>query len=329
MSATLPIRPGYPNLAALEATFNEGMYSFAKLTAAASNQITEKKPHTFDFGVKMDESKLIHTQLSRKKLSKFMDADPDTVQMVMEKELAKQKERENRKERRKKVPKVKEKIAELKTTSSKTPVEKQKEVKVEADDAVVDGSAKGKESRSKSTLLNGSVELEQPTSGKGGRKEGEGGGEEEGGGGGGGKGDGGGKEDQTRSSSSSIITETRPRLRKTARDKFQHCDNCGEEIADRIQLCSGCKKVAYCNNHCQKAHWKHHKKTCAYHVQKPADQQRERAKTCGSCGKELNDRILMCSGCKKIAYCDSLCQKTHWKLHKKTCSYSNKQDAEI
>ena len=29
-------------------------------------------------------------------------------------------------------------------------------------------------------------------------------------------------------------------------------------------MCAGCKKVAYCNYRCQKAHWKQHKKTCSY-----------------------------------------------------------------
>ena len=51
--------------------------------------------------------------------------------------------------------------------------------------------------------------------------------------------------------------------RKTARDKFRTCENCGM-IIQRIHICSGCRKVAYCNKQCQRTHWKTHKKTCTY-----------------------------------------------------------------
>lgn len=56
--------------------------------------------------------------------------------------------------------------------------------------------------------------------------------------------------------------------RKTAREKFRQCDNCNNSITASIRLCSGCKKVCYCNRDCQKAHWKDHKKTCSYVVKK-------------------------------------------------------------
>ena len=111
--------------------------------------------------------------------------------------------------------------------------------------------------------------------------------------------------------------------RITARDKFRCCENCGQEISDRIQLCAGCKRVAYCNSQCQKAHWRQHKKSCSY-VQKPASEPREKARVCGSCDRELSERVLLCAGCKGVAYCDPLCQKAHWKLHKKSCSYAKK-----
>ena len=60
-----------------------------------------------------------------------------------------------------------------------------------------------------------------------------------------------------------------PTKKKTmARDKFRNCENCQMGITDRIRVCSGCKKVAYCNSTCQKTHWKTHKKVCSYAVQK-------------------------------------------------------------
>ena len=56
--------------------------------------------------------------------------------------------------------------------------------------------------------------------------------------------------------------------RRTARDKFKVCENCRLEIQDRIRVCSACKRVAYCNNDCQKGHWKTHKLTCSYYLKK-------------------------------------------------------------
>ena len=53
-----------------------------------------------------------------------------------------------------------------------------------------------------------------------------------------------------------------------AREKFRFCENCASEIEDKILVCSSCKKVAYCNRQCQKAHWKAHKKTCSHKVNK-------------------------------------------------------------
>lgn len=57
-------------------------------------------------------------------------------------------------------------------------------------------------------------------------------------------------------------------LSEVARSKLKFCDNCGQEIVTRVQVCAGCKRVAYCNFRCQKASWKLHKKTCSYALRK-------------------------------------------------------------
>ena len=62
--------------------------------------------------------------------------------------------------------------------------------------------------------------------------------------------------------------------RKTARDKFRTCENCGIAI-QRIHVCSGCRKVAYCNKQCQRTHWKVHKKTCTYSATKKGEGEEE------------------------------------------------------
>ena len=49
---------------------------------------------------------------------------------------------------------------------------------------------------------------------------------------------------------------------------------------------------------------------------------RERFQCCDSCGNKIATRILLCAGCKKVAYCNFRCQKASWKVHKKVCSYA-------
>ena len=297
LSVTLPIRPGYPSLSILDSLFNDGTSSFIKL-AAENPRRSDKKPHVFDFGVGMEESELPMTELSRQKLAEFMESDPETVQMLMEREFARNREKARLKEKRRKPLKVKklaEKLAEKKM--AKTPGDKKREEsepKAKSSDAPLKDKPGVSESGVKSQVAG------VP-----------------------------GTESSSKSAvtTSSSATDTKPtRTRKTARDKFRRCENCEQEIADRIQLCSGCKKVAYCNNHCQKAHWKQHKKTCTY-VQKSLERDKS-VRVCAACDKQLNERVMLCAGCKKVAYCDSTCQKAHWKQHKKTCSYAKKKEAD-
>ena len=67
------------------------------------------------------------------------------------------------------------------------------------------------------------------------------------------------------SSSISSSDSSTKKSRRKVRDKFQSCVNCNSLITDhRIRICSGCRKVCYCNQHCQKVHWKTHKKICSY-----------------------------------------------------------------
>lgn len=53
---------------------------------------------------------------------------------------------------------------------------------------------------------------------------------------------------------------------------------------------------------------------------------RSKFKNCDNCGEEIVSRILVCAGCKKVAYCNFRCQKASWKVHKKTCSYALRKD---
>ena len=69
--------------------------------------------------------------------------------------------------------------------------------------------------------------------------------------------------------SDSVSSLRKPeKCRMTARDKFRECEHCQKPITGSIRLCSGCKKVCYCDRECQKSHWKEHKKLCVYALQK-------------------------------------------------------------
>lgn len=299
MSATLPIRPGYPNLATLDSLFNEGPVSFAKLAAEASRRPL-KKPFQFDFGVSTDDPDLCMSAENRRKIANFLGTeDHEEAQRVLRREFEKSVEADKRAllkkigERRKKlkVKKIPDK-PELKT-KKKSPTEKADGTTTSADP----------ETKSKSD----SLPTEKPTT----------------------------SEDatnpevstadparpETTGDKSTVAADTKSKNRKTARDKFRRCENCEQEILERIQLCAGCKKVAYCNIRCQKSHWKQHKKSCTY-VQKPS----EKVHHCESCNKEMAERVLLCAGCKKVAYCNRACQKSHWKQHKKICTYAQKKD---
>merc|ERR1712154_203445 len=40
---------------------------------------------------------------------------------------------------------------------------------------------------------------------------------------------------------------------------------------------------------------------------------------CASCRQPFTSKRSKCSGCGKVAYCNSKCQRKHWKKHKKIC----------
>lgn len=279
MSATLPIKPGYPLLPALDSLFCEGPVSFAKLAAEAARR-PEKKPYVFDFGVSSDDTELHLTKESRKQLAGFLEGTPEEVREVMEREFARRREKAAKKKKKARPKKIAEKIAEMKSMAKEGMV----------------GPVKSETPLTKNESVSGdsSIDPQPSTSTKT-------------------------TEDPVTNGVSS--SDMKSKNRKTARDKFRKCENCNQEIVERIQLCAGCKKVAYCNIQCQKTHWKQHKKACSY-TQKASEKETPH---CESCGKALTERVFRCAGCKGVAYCNSTCQHSHWKEHKKNCSYAQKK----
>merc|ERR1712098_322038 len=51
----------------------------------------------------------------------------------------------------------------------------------------------------------------------------------------------------------------------------------------------------------------------------------DREKECANCGEKRPMSCLKtCSGCHNVLYCGTVCQKKHWKFHKKDCKRKKK-----
>lgn len=53
------------------------------------------------------------------------------------------------------------------------------------------------------------------------------------------------------------------RLEEEAQLGSKMCAGCGRGSKEGKNRCSGCKKVYYCNEECQRRHWTHHRDWCA------------------------------------------------------------------
>ena len=52
-------------------------------------------------------------------------------------------------------------------------------------------------------------------------------------------------------------------------------------------------------------------------MQRKMENSKEQIK--GKCGLCNSEATLTCSKCRSTYYCNKNCQKSHWKVHKKTC----------
>ena len=76
--------------------------------------------------------------------------------------------------------------------------------------------------------------------------------------------------------------------------------------------------VRYCNKICQRGHWELHKKNCEDFTSGLDEGQNFSLQTCDSCGK-TGESLLRCGKCRSVRYCNKICQRGHWELHKKSC----------
>lgn len=89
------------------------------------------------------------------------------------------------------------------------------------------------------------------------------------------------------------------------------------------KLCSGCQIICYCNEVCQKKHWKQHKMVCkkgdrGKNMERGTLIPKGATTVCANvnCNKPGSKK---CSNSQLVCYCNEDCQKKHWNEHKVNC----------
>ena len=245
MTATVRVLPNYPDLSTLESLFSEGPVSFAKLAAEAPRHKNEIS-HQFCFETfSTDHYVMSDGRRQGTNLTKNKEKDKDKRQKIKSK-------RGEGKQKRNSMNDIDEIDPLVHKSSSSASILHESEPKLLADEPAKKVPSKPDSEKSADVktqpknptasdcnLMNNEVDASQhPSSSK------------------------------ATLASSEPSENGKKKARKTARDIFRRCECCEREIVERIQLCSGCKKVAYCDAQCQKSHWKQHKKTCTYSQKK-------------------------------------------------------------
>ena len=89
-----------------------------------------------------------------------------------------------------------------------------------------------------------------------------------------------------------------------------YCNSSGN-----LKTCKRCGVAQYCDRECQTKHWPMHKADCKRSAKLAASPLEIHCAFCGSTSAKLR----LCTGCKKVKYCGTKCQRNHWKDHKSAC----------
>lgn len=107
--------------------------------------------------------------------------------------------------------------------------------------------------------------------------------------------------------------------------RWRVCGRC-DKIIDRHQLvasgtdflaCGDCNNVAYCSKPCVERHWPQHGPVCG--KRRPV-RPRVSVHATDACAACFSVGAPTWCPCHVVRYCNSECQKSHWKLHKSDCA---------
>lgn len=91
-----------------------------------------------------------------------------------------------------------------------------------------------------------------------------------------------------------------------------------------IKRCKKCKSQFYCSVICQKNDHPFHKEICPTLFKSQVKLQHSLMKEfrCSNCNKGEGDgtHLKKCSKCHTAKYCDEICQRDHYRIHKLVCT---------
>ena len=100
------------------------------------------------------------------------------------------------------------------------------------------------------------------------------------------------------------------------------CSYCNT-VSNQLKKCTVCHAAQYCNQDCQKKHWKEHKTICSKQTISSAE---KTSLSCSYCNTASN-QLKTCTVCRAAQYCDKECQQKHWKEHKTVCFKQTSENA--
>ena len=122
-------------------------------------------------------------------------------------------------------------------------------------------------------------------------------------------------------------------------EPLPQCSDCsnGQHLCNIVCEDNGCTMGHYCSPECQLEHWpihwhqhKHFKSPAPFSPSSSASSSLVASPpntisvplACTYCKRAApkDGRLLQCSKCKKIQYCDKTCQSAHWPTHKSSCT---------
>ena len=101
----------------------------------------------------------------------------------------------------------------------------------------------------------------------------------------------------------------------------QRCSYC-TKTSSKLKRCLKCHTVQYCNQDCQRRHWKDHKKTCKQEAA-VLSASSSPVQKCTYCTNTILNAAVKCKDCGIVQYCSQECQEKHRLEHQVLCKVHN------